>query len=70
MADANITWHYFVAAFTAGKGLVAGASAIGLGALCFYGLGLSNDVGAVDRAAYVLILSILINICLMACYQY
>jgi FtsH-binding integral membrane protein len=34
-----------------GKGLVAGASAVGLGALCYYGLGLSNEVGAVDRAA-------------------
>jgi len=38
-------------AFTAGKGLVAGASVVGLGALCYYGLGLSNDVGAIDRAA-------------------
>lgn len=38
-------------AFTLGKGLVAGASALGLGALCYYGLGLSNKVGAIDRAA-------------------
>lgn len=38
-------------AFTMGRGLVAGASALGLGALCFYGLGLSNQVGAIDKAA-------------------
>lgn len=38
-------------AFTAGRGLLAGASVLGLGALCYYGLGLSNEVGAIDRAA-------------------
>ena len=36
-----------------GKGLLAGASAVGLGALCFYGAGMSNDVGAIDRARSV-----------------
>jgi len=44
-------FHYCSAAFTAGKGALAGASLVGLGALCYYGLGLSNDVGAIDRAA-------------------
>jgi len=38
-------------AFNMGRGLVAGASVIGMGALCFYGLGLSNEVGAIDRAS-------------------
>ncbi|XP_064632160.1 growth hormone-inducible transmembrane protein-like [Lineus longissimus] len=38
-------------AFTLGRGLVAGASVIGIGALCYYGLGLSNEVGALDRSA-------------------
>ena len=38
-----------VSAFTIGKGVVAGASVLGLGALCFYGLGLSSEVGAIDR---------------------
>ena len=37
-------------AFTVGKGLVAGSSVLGLGALCYYGLGMSNEVGAIDRA--------------------
>lgn len=37
-------------AFTVGKGALAGASAFGLGALCYYGLGLSNEVGAIDKA--------------------
>ena len=34
-----------------GRGLVAGASLLGLGSLCYYGLGLSSEVGAIDRAA-------------------
>ncbi|KAL5019206.1 hypothetical protein ScPMuIL_004928 [Solemya velum] len=38
-------------AFSMGRGLVAGASVVGIGALCFYGLGLSSEVGAIDRAA-------------------
>ncbi|CAH1794409.1 unnamed protein product [Owenia fusiformis] len=37
-------------AFTMGRGLVAGASLLGIGSLAFYGLGLSNQVGAIDRA--------------------
>lgn len=37
-------------AFSMGQGALAGASVIGLGALAFYGLGLSNEVGTVDRA--------------------
>ena len=37
-------------AFSIGQGALAGASALGLGALAFYGLGLSNEVGSVDRA--------------------
>ena len=40
-----------VAAFNMGKGLVAGAAVLGLGSLCFYGIGLSSEVGAIDRAA-------------------
>lgn len=38
-------------AFTVGRATLAGVSLVGLGALCYYGLGLSNDVGAIDRAA-------------------
>jgi len=37
-------------AFSMGQGALAGASAIGLGALAFYGLGLSNEVGTIDKA--------------------
>merc|ERR1711997_233674 len=36
--------------FSIGQGAVAGASALGLGALAFYGLGFSGEVGAVDKA--------------------
>jgi growth hormone-inducible transmembrane protein len=34
-----------------GRGLVAGASFIGLGALAFYGLGLSSEVGIAEKSA-------------------
>ena len=35
--------------FSIGQGAVAGASALGLAGLAFYGLGLSNEPGAIDR---------------------
>lgn len=38
-------------AHVVGRSLVAGAAAAGIGALCYYGLGLSNEVGALERAA-------------------
>lgn len=37
-------------AFTLGKGALIGASAFGIGALCYYGLGLSKELGAVERS--------------------
>lgn len=37
-------------AFNVGQGALAGASVLGLGALAYYGLGLSNTEGAADRA--------------------
>ncbi|BFZ17367.1 hypothetical protein BsWGS_20406 [Bradybaena similaris] len=36
--------------FNIGRGFVAGGAAIGIGALCFYGLGLSSTPGALDRS--------------------
>lgn len=38
-------------AFKLGQGAVAGGAAIGLGALCYYGLGLSSERGAIDYAS-------------------
>jgi hypothetical protein len=38
------------AAFSIGQGFAAGAAALGIGALCFYGLGLGKEVGAIDRS--------------------
>ena len=35
---------------TTGRAVVGGAALFGVGALCYYGLGLSNEVGAIDRA--------------------
>lgn len=39
-------------AFNVGKGFAAGGAAIGLGALCYYGAGLSSATGAIDHAAF------------------
>ena len=35
--------------FTVGQISVAAASGVGIGALCFYGLGLGKEAGAFDR---------------------
>lgn len=37
-------------AFNVGKAAIAGGAAVGLGALCYYGLGLGNESGAIDRS--------------------
>ena len=37
-------------AFSLGQGALAGGAAIGLGSLVFYGLGLSNEPGAVEKS--------------------
>jgi len=33
-----------------GKFVVAGGAAVGLGALCYYGMGMSSEIGAIERA--------------------
>ncbi|XP_019739108.1 growth hormone-inducible transmembrane protein [Hippocampus comes] len=33
-----------------GRMILAGGAAVGLGALCYYGMGMSNDIGAVEKA--------------------
>ncbi|XP_005407936.1 PREDICTED: growth hormone-inducible transmembrane protein [Chinchilla lanigera] len=33
-----------------GKCIIAGGAAVGLGALCYYGLGMSNEIGAIEKA--------------------
>lgn len=35
---------------SAGRLVVAGGAIVGLGALCYYGLGMSNEVGAIEKA--------------------
>lgn len=45
---------YFLFLYTAdrlGKFIVAGGAAVGLGALCYYGMGMSSEIGAIERAA-------------------
>lgn len=41
---------HFFAAFAVGKAAVAGGALVGMGALCFYGLGLSSKPGAIDQS--------------------
>ncbi|RZC39577.1 growth hormone-inducible transmembrane protein [Asbolus verrucosus] len=36
--------------FSIGQGALAGGSLLGIGALCYYGLGLSKDVGSLERS--------------------
>ena len=38
------------AAENVGKAVLGGGCLAGIGALCYYGLGLSNQVGAIDKA--------------------
>lgn len=33
-----------------GRMILAGGAVVGLGALCYYGLGMSNDIGAIEKA--------------------
>ncbi|KAK2488483.1 hypothetical protein MC885_014151 [Smutsia gigantea] len=33
-----------------GRWFIAGGTAVGLGALCYYGLGMSNEIGAIEKA--------------------
>lgn len=40
---------YFLA-FNVGRGAVAGGAVLGLGALCYYGLGLSQEAGALEKS--------------------
>ena len=43
----------FFLAFGLGQGAVAGGAVLGIGALCYYGLGLSKKQSAFDQSVYV-----------------
>lgn len=38
-----------ISAMEVGQIAVAGGAVLGMGALCYYGLGMSNEPGAIDR---------------------
>lgn len=40
---------YLHTAMEVGQIAVAGGAVLGMGALCYYGLGMSNEPGAIDR---------------------
>lgn len=44
---------FLSAADRMGKMVLAGGAAVGLGALCYYGLGMSNEIGAIEKAVWV-----------------
>lgn len=46
-------WIFFLlhAADRLGKFIVAGGAAVGLGALAYYGMGMSSEIGAIEKAA-------------------
>ena len=49
----KLSLHFFYVSYiaeTAGRAVLGGAALVGVGTLCYYGLGLSNEVGAIDRA--------------------
>ena len=43
----------FTAGNNMGRAILGGSALFGVGSLCFYGLGLSNEAGAIDRARYI-----------------
>lgn len=49
-SEVNFFWFALFVAFALGKGAVAGASALGLGALCFYGLGLGSGTSVLNNS--------------------
>ena len=51
----------FSIAISIGKGVVADVSALGLGALCFYGLGFSAEPGAIERSMWVIMLKVSVH---------
>ncbi|XP_064175231.1 growth hormone-inducible transmembrane protein [Anguilla rostrata] len=42
----------FIKVDNMGRMLLGGGAAVGLGALCYYGLGMSNEIGAIEKAVY------------------
>lgn len=45
-----------IAAFIYGTYALAGASVMGIGLLCYYGLGMSKEASIMSQSAYVLLL--------------
>lgn len=46
----GVTKLRFLSAFSLGKGAAAGAAAVGLGALCYYGIGMGKHTSIADNA--------------------
>ena len=46
----TVAFPYFCAGDQWGRAILGGGSLFGIGSLCFYGLGLSGEMGAIDKA--------------------
>ena len=57
---------FLAAADEWGRLFVGGASLIGIGSLCYYGLGLAKEEGAIDRARCV---CVCVCVCVCACVR-
>lgn len=47
----SVWFLYLYTADRLGRFIVAGGAAVGLGALCYYGMGMSSELGAIEKAA-------------------
>ena len=57
--------------FNIGKGVVAGSALFGIGALCYYGMGLSKGAGVYERSMYLFLFFIqfCLNICVIRVWE-
>lgn len=46
-------YYFFFQVDSMGRIILAGGAAVGLGALCYYGLGMSNEIGALEKSMLV-----------------
>lgn len=46
----RVSANYVPTVDSMGKMILAGGAAVGLGALCYYGLGMSSEIGAIEKA--------------------
>ena len=66
---AHISTHVNTPGDGLGRAILGGSALFGVGSLCFYGLGLSGETGAIDRAGYVVKQYMLLCMIVGACVK-